>query len=272
MSHGLKGKTMHLYNFNTFFSSRMLQILFVILSLFILIPASTTSAQEHSGPFLKLSFGPGSGITKEYSSMDGTGHAIVTKNHGIGWAFQNGFALSATEFGGLVHKKVGEYNYINLDAPLALGLTYDTPWGIILFLSGGPGLVYYAHNWTEATGDFQGAGFGINSSVEKEWMLSDYTGIGTGLQMFYIQTKSERFNAFEEWMLFDQYRPGMGPRVYYIQARNRRYPFPEEWMLMEGYSPGMGLLAYYRETKNKRFRFLNVSINIIGTFYYNSAR
>jgi hypothetical protein len=161
---------------------------------FCIIFISTTFTQAHEGIFLKFSLGPFSGVTTEFSSINGSGYAIGTKNHGIGWAFNEKFALSITEFGGLIKKKVGEYNYINLDVPLGFGFTYYTPWDFNLFVSGGPGKVYFAHKWTEATGDMQGKGYGINMSLEKEWMVSRRVGIGTGAQAYFLKTKNTNYD------------------------------------------------------------------------------
>ena len=163
-----------------------------VLFLLGMILISTICAGAHEGLFLKLSLGPG--YMTEFSGINGSGLAIGTKNHGIGWAFNDKFALSVTEFGGLIKKDVGEYNYINLDAPLGVGFTYYTPWDFNLFVSGGSAKVYFAHKWTEATGDLQGKGYGINMSVEKEWMVSKRIGIGTGAQVYYIKTKDINYD------------------------------------------------------------------------------
>jgi len=165
------------------------KVLFLVCMIFVL----TTYVEAHEGIFLKFSLGPGSGFMTEFSSINGAGYAIGTKNHGIGWAFNDKFALSITEFGGLIKKKVGEYNYINLDVPLGFGLTYYTPWDFNLFVSGGPGKVFFAHKWNEARGDVQGKGYGINMSLEKEWMVSKRVGIGTGTQAFFIKTKDTNY-------------------------------------------------------------------------------
>ena len=159
----------------------------LLLIFFFLI--SIVHAQAREGLFLKLSLGPGTGVATGLSGIKGSGYSLATKNHAIGWAFNNKFAISINEFGSLVKKDVGGYYYINLDAPYAVGFTYFTPWNFNLFVSGGPSKVYYAHKWTDPNGDIQGKGYGINTSIEKEWMVSKRVGVGTGAQAYFIQTK-----------------------------------------------------------------------------------
>jgi hypothetical protein len=165
------------------------KVLFLLCMIFV----STTYVEAHEGIFLKFSIGPGSGLMEEFSSINGAGYSIGTKNHGIGWAFDDKFALSVTEFGGLIKKKVGEYNYINLDA-FGLGFTYYAPLNINLFVSGGYSQAAFAHDWWESTGDVKGKGYGINMSLEKEWMVTKRIGIGTGAQAFYIKTNNSKYD------------------------------------------------------------------------------
>ena len=162
-----------------------------VLLVFCIILISATSVKAHEGIFLKFSIGPG--FMTGFSNIKGSGYAIGTKNHAIGWAFNDKYALSVTEFGSFVKKKVGEYNYINLDA-FGLGFTYYTPLDINLFVSGGYSQAAFARDWHEATGDVKGKGYGINMSLEKEWMVSKRVGIGTGAQAFYIKTNNSKYD------------------------------------------------------------------------------
>lgn len=99
-----------------------------------LIIFSTTYANAQKGLFVKFSLGPG--YTTEYSTINGSGISIATKNHAIGWGITDKFAIQIGEFGGLNKLKVGEYNYINLDA-FGLGFSYRTPIDIKISFFGG---------------------------------------------------------------------------------------------------------------------------------------
>ena len=155
-----------------------------------IIALTTTIVSAHEGLYLKFSLGPG--FMKEFSSINGSGFTIAAKNHAIGWGFNEKIGLFIGEFGGLNKKKVGEYNYINLDA-YGPGFTYSSPSNINLSVSAGYGQVAFARKWSEATGDVKGKGFGLNMSLEKEWMVSKRVGIGTGAQAFYIKTKNDNY-------------------------------------------------------------------------------
>jgi hypothetical protein len=158
--------------------------------IFCIIFISTIFAEAHEGIFLKFSLGPG--FMTEVSSINRSGLIIGAKNHAIGWCVNEKFALFFGEFGGLIKKKVGEYNYINLDA-YGPGFIYYAPSNIHVSLSGGYSKAAFAHKWAEATGDVKGKGYGINMSVEKEWMASKRVGLGAGAQAFYIKTQNTDF-------------------------------------------------------------------------------
>ena len=162
--------------------------------LFGIIIISTTLTEAHEGLFLKFSVGPG--IMLENAGINRSGLTIAAKNHAIGWAFNGKFALFIGEFGGLLKKKVGEYNYINLDA-FGPGCTWYMPYNIHLSVSAGYAQAAFAHKWTEATGDVKGKGYGINTSLEKEWMVFKRVGLGSGSQLFYVNTYNTGFSFID---------------------------------------------------------------------------
>ena len=100
-----------------------------------------TSVSAQKGLFIKFSLGPG--YTTEYSNINNSGFSIATKNHAIGWGITDKFAVQFGEFGGLSKQKVGEYNYINLDA-FGLGFSYRTPVDIKISVLGAYSMVSFA--------------------------------------------------------------------------------------------------------------------------------
>ncbi len=158
-----------------------------ILAPFILFFISIISVEAHDGLFLK--FSPGFGYVNEYSSDDESGFSTPTKNHGLGWGFNDRYAVFIADFGSLIqlNKKSGDYNYINLDA-YGLGLTYFTPARINISVAAAYGLVSFAHNWWEATGDDKGDGYAINLNLDKEWVVSKRLCVGLGPQIFFLKT------------------------------------------------------------------------------------
>jgi len=150
---------------------------------------ATTFTEAHEGLFLKFSVGPG--VTIETAGINKTGVTIAAKNHSVGWAF-NRFAVFFGEFGGLIRQDFDEYNYINLDA-FGPGIIWYAPHAVQLSFSGGYGQTAFARKWTEATGDVKSKGYGINMSLDKEWMIAKRFGLGTGAQTFYIRTKNNDF-------------------------------------------------------------------------------
>ncbi len=144
-----------------------------------------TNIEAQEGLFIKMSVGPG--LMIENSNINGSGFTIVTKNHAIGWGFNEKSALFIGEFGGLINKKVREYNFINLDA-FGVGFSYYTPFHLRASVMGGYGTVSLAHDWKEPSGVKDGKGFGLNLSVEKEWIIAKRWGVGIGTQAFYLKT------------------------------------------------------------------------------------
>ncbi len=163
-------------------------VLFICLIFF-----STTSVNAQKGLFVKFSLG--SGYTKEYSNINGSGFSIATKNHAIGWGFTDKFAIQIGEFGGLNKLKVGEYNYINLDA-FGLGFCYQTPIDIKISVLGAYSKVSFAKKWSEALGDDGGNGYGINMSIDKEWFPAKRLGIRVGPQLFWLKTRETDYTFF----------------------------------------------------------------------------
>jgi len=156
---------------------------FILLFCFSL--SSITYANAQKGLFIKLSVGPG--LTAEYSKINSIGPSLVTKNHAIGWGITDKFALQIGEFGGLYKHKVGDYNYINLDA-FGLGFSYRTPSDIKISVLGAYSKVSFARKWSEASGDDGGNGYGINMSLDKEWFIAKRWGIRLGPQLFWLKT------------------------------------------------------------------------------------
>ena len=128
----------------------------------------------------------------EYSANIGTGLTLVTKNHAIGWGFNDSYALYVNEFGGLIKKGVDEYNYINLDA-YGLGFSYGTPANIIFSLSGGYGMVSFAHKWSEPEGDLRGEGYAVRLGLEKKWIVSKRWNLGLGPQIIFLKTTNDNY-------------------------------------------------------------------------------
>ncbi|MBT3382557.1 MAG: hypothetical protein HN778_07835 [Prolixibacteraceae bacterium] len=158
---------------------------------FILCFGTNIFAQK--GLSLKFSLGPG--YTTEYSNINGSGFSIATKNHAIGWGITDKFAVQIGEFGGLNKQKVGEYNYINLDA-FGLGFSYRTPIDFKISVLGAYSKVSFAKEWSEANGDDGGNGYGINMSIDKEWFIAKRWGIRLGPQVFWLKTTETDYKFF----------------------------------------------------------------------------
>ncbi len=150
---------------------------------FIISRVAILDAQE--GLFVKFSLG--TGYTNEYSKINESGLSIATKNHAIGWGINDKYAVHIGEFGGLNRVKVGEYNYVNLDA-FGLGFSYRTPLDVKLSVLGAYSKVSFAKEWSEAFGDDGGTGFGINMSIDKEWFAAKRWGLRIGPQVFWLKT------------------------------------------------------------------------------------
>lgn len=159
-------------------------------------------AMAQKGPFLRFSLGPG--FMKEYSAINEFGFTIATKNHAIGWGFNNKYALSFSEFGALIRKDIGEeYQYINLDA-YGLGFAYRTQHNINFYVSGAYGTVHFSKNWTKQ-GDFIEDGYAIAFGVDKKWVLSKRFYLGVGPHTFFLKTANYTFSNFSVNFWLDFY-------------------------------------------------------------------
>ena len=150
----------------------------------------TAFLEAHDGFFMKLSLGPG--YTLENSNINESCFSIATKNHAIGWGFNKKYALYIGEFGSLIKLKVGDYNFVNLDA-FGFGINYYMPFTINVSLSGAYGKVSFAHKWYEPTGDDGGSGYAMNINVEKEWLISKRWGFRIGPQAFFLKTTETNY-------------------------------------------------------------------------------
>lgn len=152
----------------------------------------TTYAETNNGLFLKFSLGPG--ILYESSSIHGAGLVLAGKNHAIGWAFKDNYAIYYSEFGGLIRKTVDGYNYINIDA-YGLGFSYKTSFNLLMSFSVAYSTVHLDPKWYVAnTGKTRGAGYGCNLGLEKDFKLSKRFYLGPGVHVFLIKTENSDFS------------------------------------------------------------------------------
>ena len=85
-----------------------------LIALLIGIFLQTVNVEAQNGPYLRFSLGPGS--LNEYQTLDDNGLTHGTKNHAIGWGFQDKYTLFFNEFGASSHVSVSDqYQYINTD-------------------------------------------------------------------------------------------------------------------------------------------------------------
>ncbi len=164
-----------------------------LILLFCFILSSLTYVNAQKGLFIKFSVGPG--LTTEYSNINSIGLSFVTKNHAIGWGITDKFAVQIGEFGGLNKQKVGDYNYINLDA-FGLGFSYRTPIDIKISVLGAYSNVSFAQKWSDAFGKDGGNGYAINMSIDKEWFIAKRWGIRLGPQLFWLKTTETDYKFF----------------------------------------------------------------------------
>jgi hypothetical protein len=175
------------------FSQNLKQIVrcTIILYCFLFLSVSNVNAQK--GLYAKFSIGPG--FTTEYSNINSNGFSVVTKNHAIGWGITDKFAIQIGEFGGLNKQKFGDYNYINLDA-FGLGFSYRTPVDIKISVLGAYSMVSLAKEWSQSFGDDCGNGFGLNMSIDKEWLVAKRWGIRLGPQFYWLKTIDTDYKFF----------------------------------------------------------------------------
>jgi hypothetical protein len=163
------------------------------IGLFVSFMFCAINVQAQKGFFVQVSVGPG--FTTEYSGINGSGMALVTKNHTIGWGLTEKFALQIGEFGGLNKQKVGEFNYINLDA-FGLGFTYRTPIDVKVSVLGAYSKVAFARKWSEPFGEDGGKGYGMNLRIDKEWFIAKRWGIRLGPHVYWIKTVDTNYQFF----------------------------------------------------------------------------
>jgi len=161
-------------------------ILLVVLIL--LIPGRDAVAQEG----LYVRFSVGTGYYAEHSVLDDSGFTTPAKNHALGWGLNERFGLQISDFGALIKQKVGDYDYMNLDA-LGLGLSYYIRPDTYLCLSGGYGKVTLAHDWTQIMNDGRQEGLALSLTLNREWLLSKRWSIGLGAQGFYFKTRNIQY-------------------------------------------------------------------------------
>ncbi len=170
-----------------------------VLFYLILIVSFDMMAQE--GPFLRFSLGPG--IMKEFNTIHESGLTIIAKNHAVGWGFADKYAVSYSEFGGLIKKEIGgTYRYINLDA-YGIGLAYRTTNHVGFHLSGAYGTVHFSDTW-KRQGDYMEDGYAVGLGSNKQWLLSKRIGLGAGPHVFYLKTNNYVFTnvSFNFWLEF----------------------------------------------------------------------
>ncbi len=95
----------------------------------------------------------------------------------------------------MIKQKVGDYNYINLDA-FGVGFTYKTPTNIKISVLGVYSKVSFAKKWHEPSGDDGGNGYGVNMSIDKEWLIAKRWGIQLGPQLFWLKTNKTNYQFF----------------------------------------------------------------------------
>jgi hypothetical protein len=161
------------------------------LLLLLLVAPGAASARE--GLFARFSLGPG--VAAETAPVQGMGLVLGGKDHAIGYGITERFAVQVADFGGLVRKKGGAYDYLNLDG-LGLGGTVFLPRGTLVSLSAGYGQVAFARNWWEATGADKDEGVAAAASVRKEWLFAKRWSLGAGAVATFFRTFSADYTFF----------------------------------------------------------------------------
>lgn len=150
-------------------------------------------AKAQKGPFIKVSIG--SGFTTEFTGINNYGHSMVNKNHAVGWGITDDFALQIGEFGSLNKIKTEDDNYINTDA-FGVGFSYRISSGIKISSLLAYSLTSFEKKWWETEGEVRGKGFGINMSIDKEWLISQRWSFHLGPQIYWIKTKDLDYEFF----------------------------------------------------------------------------
>ena len=138
---------------------------------------STISGKAQKGPYLRFSLGPG--LLTEYKNLNGNGLTHGTKNHAIGWGFNDKYTIFFSEFGAATSFDISEdYQYINTDV-YGLGFGYRIPHNINFYVSGGYATLHFSDSW-KTQGDHIENGYGLALAVDKKWLLGNRFAIGVG--------------------------------------------------------------------------------------------
>jgi len=163
----------------------------LVLSLLLIAP---TSAAAQRGLFLRFAVGPG--VSVGAASIKGTALALVAKDHALGYGVTDRFAVQVADFGALIRKRVGEYDYINLDG-LGLGCAVLLPHSTLVSLSAGYGRVTFAHHWWTATGSAKDDGVAVVASVRREWPIARRWALGIGAPVSFFRTSGDDYTFFD---------------------------------------------------------------------------
>ena len=163
-----------------------------VLVLLVLMLLAPSSAVAEKGLFLRLGLGPGVTVG---STSPNVAPALAGKDHAIGYGFTETLAVQVTDFGALVRRKVGEYDYMNLDG-FGLGCTVFLPRGTLVSASAGYGQVTFAGNWWEPTGANKDVGLAVNASLKREWFFTRRVALAVGAQASFFRTFGERYTLF----------------------------------------------------------------------------
>lgn len=162
------------------------------LALLLLLAAPMPVAAQR-GLFVRFAVGPG--VSVGTASVRGTAPVLVTKDHALGYGITDRLAVQVADFGGLIRKKVGDHEYLNLDG-LGLGCTLFLPHGTLVSLSAGHGQVTFAHHWWEATGDGKDEGVAVVASVRREWLVAKRWALGVGAPASFFRTSGDDYTYF----------------------------------------------------------------------------
>lgn len=150
---------------------------FKLLFLIFLIVISIISVNAQKGPYLRFSLGPG--VLNEYKALNNNGLTHVTKNHAIGWGFNDKYTIFFSEFGSASSFDVSEkYQYINTDV-YGIGVGYRLPFNINFCLSGGYATLHFSDSW-KTQGDHIENGYGLAFALDKKWLIGKHFTIGAG--------------------------------------------------------------------------------------------
>lgn len=162
-----------------------------LLAVFLL--AAPTAGMAREGLFVRFSLGPG--IIVGMNAIKGEGLAGPAKDHAIGYGVSDGFAVQVADFGGVLHKQVGEFKMQNLDG-LGLGAVMALERDLMVSLGAGYGQVAFARNWRDPIGVNIEGGLAVTASVRKEWPVGKRWAVGAGPQVFLFRTFGKDYELF----------------------------------------------------------------------------